>query len=127
MPTNFPGGITSMGMPVLPGVPPTTGAVYFVHSSGSNGNKGTSSDQPFATIDYAVSRCAANKGDQVIVMPGHTETTTAIGLDVAGVAVIGLGFGRNRPALTATTAATDLVNVSAASCAMTNIRLVGAA
>jgi hypothetical protein len=96
-------------------------------SVGSNGNSGTDPLQPFATVDYAVSQCTANKGDVVIVMPGHTETTTAVGLDVIGVTVIGLGFGRNRPALTATTDATDLVNVSAANCSLQNIRLVGAA
>lgn len=125
--TNYPNGLASFGMPVLPGIPPTTGNVFFVHSSGSNGNSGKTPGQPFATVDYAVSQCSASQGDLVIVMPGHAETTTAVGLDVAGVSVIGLGYGRNRPALTATTAASDLVSVSAANCSLQNVRLAGAA
>jgi hypothetical protein len=125
--TNFPNGLGSFGMPVLPGLPPTTGNVFFVHSSGSNGNSGKTPAQPFATVDYAVSQCTASQGDLVVVMPGHAETTTAVGLDVAGVTVFGLGFGRNRPALTATTDSSDLVSVSAANCSLQNVRLVGAA
>jgi len=129
--TNYPNGISSFGMPVLPGVPPTTGTVYFLcnatNAGGSDGNSGLTPQQPLATLAAAIAKCTASKGDQVIVMPGHAETTTAIPLNIAGVAVIGLGFGRNRPAFTATTAATDLINVSAANCSLMNVRLVGAA
>ncbi|GAG49594.1 unnamed protein product, partial [marine sediment metagenome] len=41
-------------------------------------------------------------GDQIIVMPGHTERLTAddtIAMDVQGVGVYGLGLGDNRPSL----------------------------
>ena len=69
----------------------------------------------------------ANNGDIIYVMPGHAETTTAIAANVAGVTVIGIGRGRARPTFTATTAASDLVDVSAASVCLKNIRLVGAA
>jgi hypothetical protein len=101
--------------------------VFYVHSTGSDGNDGLSWGKPFATLDYAIGKCTADKGDVILVMPGHAETTTAIAADVAGIRIIGLGQGRNKPALTATTAATDLINVSAASVTLRNLRLVGAA
>lgn len=88
---------------------------------------GESWDEPFATLDYAIGRCTASQGDVIIVRPGHAETTTAVALDVAGIRVFGLGRGRNKPTFTATTAATDLFNVTAANVSLSNLRLVGAA
>lgn len=107
----------------------TTGELFFVHSgTGTDGaGYGKNPDAPLATLDYAIGLCAANKGDRIYAMPGHAETTTAIALDVAGVQIFGLGTGRLRPALTATTAATDLLNVTAANCHIENVRFVGAA
>lgn len=102
--------------------------LYYVHSgSGSNAYDGKSWAKPFATLDYAIGKCTASVGDVILVRPGHAETTTAIAADVAGIRIIGLGSGRNRPALTATTASTDLINVSAANVQLRNLRLVGAA
>ena len=118
--TNYPNGISSFGMPLIGN---TTGAVWFVDDSGSNGNSGTDSDNPFADIDYAIGRCTANKGDVIIVMPGHTEdiaTTGGITLDVAGVKIIGLGSGGDRPAITFS--ATDSTfAITKASCTIRNI------
>lgn len=88
---------------------------------------GAHPDSPVATLDYAIGLCTASKGDTIILMEGHAEMTTAIALDVAGVRIIGLGYGANRPTLTATTAATDLVNVTAANCQIKGVRFVGAA
>ena len=67
----------------------------------------------FATIDAAVGECTANAGDVIFVAPGHTETidgASALDLDVAGVQVIGLGQGTNRPVLdyTATAGTVDM-------------------
>jgi len=103
--------------------------IFFVHSGTGVDvvGGGQNPDAPFATLDFAIGQCTAGKGDVIYVMPGHAETTTAIALDVAGVKIIGLGWGRMRPAFTATTAATDLLNASAANCWVENIRFVGAA
>lgn len=104
--------------------------IFFVHSGdGVNtaNRSGQSWNEPFASLDYAFSRCTADKGDVIVVRPGHSETTTAIGADVAGVRVIGLGTGRNRPVFTATTASSDLIDVTAANVQLKNLRLVGAA
>lgn len=125
--SNFPGGfangVTIRGVPLLTAYP---GKVFWVDSAaGSDGNKGTF-DRPFATIAYAIARCSAGKGDIVMVKAGHSEATTAaIAMSIAGVAVIGLGVGRSRPTITATFgAAGDTISVSAANCALYNVRIV---
>jgi hypothetical protein len=106
----------------------TTGNVFFVDSgSGSNSNNGKKPSTALATLDYAIGKCTATNGDIIYVLPGHAETTTAIAVDVAGITIIGIGRGRARPTFTATTAATDLIDVTADNVCIKNIRLVGAA
>ena len=78
----------------------------------------------FSTIDGAVSACTANAGDKVYVMPGHTETlsdATSLNLDVAGVSVIGLGAGNDRPTITLDTVTTATIPVSAANVTVENL------
>lgn len=106
-PHGFLSGVTVRGLPLLQVHP---GKVFWVNNSsvladgavaGSNGNRGDRL-HPFATIDYAVGMCTAGRGDIILVMPGHVENLTAsnvVTLDVAGVAVIGLGMGSLRPKL----------------------------
>lgn len=81
----------------------TTGNVFFVDDSGTDSvGRGRDSDDPFATLDYAISQCTADQGDTIYVMPGHAETVTGdggLGFDVAGVSVIGLGWGADRPTI----------------------------
>jgi hypothetical protein len=108
------------------------GNVYFVNSKATNtldandGEHGNSWDQPFATLDYAVGRCTANQGDVILVAPGHTETVNAaagLDLDVAGITIVGLGAGTNRPTVTiglAATAGCD-VDVNAANITVKNL------
>lgn len=127
----FKDGITIRGLPVSITHP---GKVFWVYNgtallpnqkAGSNGNDG-SFNAPFATVDYAVGRCTANRGDIIFVKPGHAETLAAadgIALDVAGVAIIGLGTGTLMPAFTLSATTSD-INISAANCAIKNIRLV---
>lgn len=108
----------------------TTGDVYYVNSATGadvGTRTGKNMDEPFDSLDYAIGRATASNGDIIVLMPGHAETTTAIALDVAGLCIVGYGFGRNRPTLTATTASTDLINVTGANCQLHNVRLVGAA
>lgn len=69
----------------------------------------------YSTVDEAIGACTANAGDTIYVLPGHTETVTSssIALDVAGVNVVCLGSGTNRPTFTYGAAAAT-VTVSAA-------------
>ena len=109
-----------------------TGNVYFVDSGAtgaSDSNDGLRPDRghALATLDGGINKCTASNGDFIIVMPGHAETTTAIAADTAGVTIIGVGHGADIPTLTATTGATNLLDISAASVWVENIKFVGAA
>lgn len=127
-PNGFANGITIRDIPLQILHP---GKVFFVNNSsvlapggvgGSNGNPGTL-QKPFSTLDYAIGKCTASRGDIVCLMPGHAEniaTAGAITCDVAGVAVVGLGAGTLRPKLSFTAAAATFV-VSAANCSFYNI------
>lgn len=103
----------------------TTGARFWVHSSGTDADSaGNSPDNPFASIDYAIGKTTANKNDVIYVMPGHAETLAAdasdIAADVAGISIMGLGNGENRPIITFThTGAT--VAISAANVTVKNL------
>lgn len=117
--TNFT-GLAVNGVPVMGGgggIPATTGNIFFVHSgTGNSAFDGKSAANPLATIDQAVNKCTASKGDLVVVMPGHAETiasATSLVVDVAGISIIGLGNGRNRPVLTFSATASK-IPVSAA-------------
>lgn len=124
-PNGFASGITIRGLPLLTMYP---GQVFWVDSNnGSNGNPGTFS-QPFSTIDYAVGKCTANRGDIIFAKPGHVETVSSAGaldLDVAGIAVVGLGTGSARCTIDFTTATTADVDVDAANISLVNILFTG--
>jgi hypothetical protein len=107
---------------------PTTGARFFVKDTTGvdAAGYGKSPDKPFATIDYAVGKCTASKGDTIYVMPFHAENLSvaaSLTLDVIGVNVVGLGRGRSRPQVSITGTA-GTVNVSAANCSIRNIDIV---
>lgn len=115
-PHGFGHGVTIRGVPI---VSTRTGNVFYVNSntgSDSGGANGTIT-QPFATMQYAKTRCTANNGDTVFAMPGHAETisnATTFTCTVADIAYIGLGTGSRRPTLTFDTATTANIPVSAA-------------
>jgi hypothetical protein len=85
-----------------------TGDVYWIGTTSSargiDGqdlpSHGSDPRKPFASLDYALSKCTANNDDAVVILAGHTETVTGAGgitLDVAGVSIIGLGRYDSRP------------------------------
>lgn len=131
-PNGFPQGVVIRGMPISVSHP---GNVYWVGNSASllKGEKGASDGvsnngsylQPYATIDYAVGQCKANRGDIIMVRPNHSEdiaSATSLVLDVAGVAVIGLGSGTDRPDLNFSATAGS-VEVDAANVTLHNLTL----
>lgn len=133
-PGGFANGLSVRGLPILQTQP---GRVVWVYNgtalqvgqkAGSNANKGTY-DAPFATIQYAKTQLVANRGDIIFVKPGHAEsiTTAAIlTLDKAGIAIIGLGAGSNRPTLTFGTNTTANIPITAANCCIQNFLFVSA-
>lgn len=115
-PHGFLNGVTIRGVPVQQLHP---GRVFWVNGSSVPGEGAVAGSDsgvgnythPFATIDYAVGRCTANRGDIIAVMPGHVETIIAantLDLDVAGIAVIGLGHGALQPRCDYTIAAGEV-------------------
>src|SRR5690349_16382706 len=68
------------------------GDIRYVHHASTAGTTGPgwAPENAYTTIDSAISACAANNNDLVIVLPGHAETivaASAIDLDIAGVTV----------------------------------------
>jgi len=136
MSSNYPGGFSN-GVTIreVPIDIPNPGKVFWVNNSsvladkgvgGSNGNDGTYR-RPFATIDYAIGKCTANRGDVIYVMPGHVETvstatagTAAVDIDVAGVSIIGLGRGSKQARFDFTLAA-GAVTVGASNVSIINM------
>lgn len=125
---SHPNGLEIAGVPlaVMPG-----GRVFYVHDNdttfphASNNNSGLSADKPLATIDAAVGKCTANRGDIIVVLPGHTESVTAnsVDFDVAGIKVIGLGKGSDVPTLDFAVA-TGTIAIGANNVTLENLRFV---
>ncbi len=109
----------------------STGNRFYVDSGSTTGGTtagfGQSPDRPFTTLDSAIANCAANNGDIIYVMPGHAETLIAdshVDIDVAGISVIGLGRGADRPTFTFTTDAGADFKLAAASTHIENLLFV---
>lgn len=127
----------------------TIGEQFFVNSTnGSDNNSGLLPSNALATIDAAIGKCTAGRGDVIWVAAGHSETlTTAIAADVAGITIIGQGDGLVRPEITvggaidgidvtaddvtienlyfneATASATSNINIGAARCTLRRIHM----
>lgn len=116
--TNFPGGVSSFGFPLVgSGNYVTSGKAWFVNSlTGlNNPGRGLSPDSPFATVEYATTKARSAKGDYIFVMPGHTETISATGAWVGtatGVSIVGLGNRSSRPIITFATATTAQISIA---------------
>lgn len=131
--TNYPGGLSSFGFPVFPGSDrPYTGNVFFVcNASGANGsdnNDGTRPDRPLATVAKAITLATASNDDVIYVLKGHAESIVAAGTiacSKAGVSIIGLGNGRQRPVFTWSTLTSATWTVSAANVTIKNCVFVG--
>tara|TARA_R100001530_G_C4292803_1_gene148464 strand:- start:57 stop:1010 length:954 start_codon:yes stop_codon:yes gene_type:complete len=128
-PNGWAGGVLVKDMPINSLHP---GKIFWVNNSGvlpgggiggSDGNPGTYL-KPFSTIDYAIGKCKANRGDIIAVAAGHAENLAsdgAIACDVAGVAIVGLGSGTKRPTLSFITSAAAAMTVSADNVTLHNI------
>lgn len=107
------------------------GNMWFVNSAAGTdaAGRGLSPEAPLATINYAVATAAvADNHDVVVVLPGHTETCTAAGsvtMSKAGVSVIGVGDGRQRPTVNYTTNAAASFDITAARCRVENLTFTG--
>jgi hypothetical protein len=103
------------------------GKVVFVDSNVA-ASDGFSPDTALATLDAAFDKVTANQGDVIYVMPKHAETLSgANGVlqDIAGVSVIGLGEGNQRPTFTYSTSAAATYGITAADSVVENLLFIG--
>lgn len=135
-PGGFENGVTIRGVPLTVLHP---GEVFWVNNSGvlakngrgaSNSNRGTYKE-PFLTIEGAMNsgRLVANRGDILMVMPGHSEDVTAaagITFDINGVAIVGLGTGSKQSQIKFSTIASADIDISAANVTFYNMRFTAA-
>lgn len=108
---------------------PVGNVIYVSSDTGNSAGPGWSPHNAFATIDQAFGACTAANNDYIVVLPGHTETLTAaagIDADVAGVTVVGMGSGTDRPQITMGTIATVDVDIDAANITFENLDFVAA-
>lgn len=136
--SNYPGGfLTGITVRNIPLVQTHPGKAFWVSNSttgllagqrgGSDNNRGDF-NSPFATLNYAITQCVANRGDIIFIKPGHAESiasATALLFNIAGVAIVGLGLGANRPTFTFTTANTAKIPVSANNISIQNCIFIG--
>lgn len=109
----------------IPGMP--TGNVFYVHANGTSTGPGFTPLTAYSTVNAAVAAATASNGDTIFILPGHTETITGAGgvaISKAGLTVIGLGVGRNRPTFTFTTANGASFDISAANCTVAGLNFV---
>ena len=116
------------------------GHTYFV--DGNSGNaandasvaQGDSWDAPFATINYAISRCSNNADDVILVAQDHTETisdtsatntsgttTDEFCVDKTGITIIGLGSNDRRPKISLTSATDACIDIRSPQCTLYNL------
>ncbi len=118
--------MTSDDVPVF--WPPRGQVFYVCSATGSATATGRSPVTPLTTIDAAINKCTASRGDVILVLPGHAETINTAGgidADVIGISIIGLGNGALRPTITLGSDETaTTVTVDAANIRIENLRFV---
>ncbi|MAE81623.1 MAG: hypothetical protein CMB80_02720 [Flammeovirgaceae bacterium] len=109
--------------------PDVAGDAYFVDATnGASTNNGSSWSDAMATCDQAIDKCTANQGDTIFIAPWHTESeataaTSITTMDTAGVSLIGLTQGNQRPTFTFT-ANDAYFSVTAANCRVSGIKII---
>lgn len=130
-PNGFVNGVTIREVPITQTNP---GKIFWVNNSGvllpdavdgvdQPGESNGTFNRPFRTLDFAIGQCTANRGDIIVIMPGYTKTitlATEIVMDVAGVAIVGMGSGSLRPTITFGAAAAN-IPITAANVSVTNV------
>ncbi len=132
--TNYSNGISSFGIPVFGTTAPftagpITGNVWFVNTSTGidtlSGGGGNSPSAPLKTLSYAITQATASNGDIIYILPGSTVTisdATSTAFNKAGITIVGLGYGNQRPLFNYTTANTATIPVTAQGITVQNVR-----
>lgn len=121
-------------------IPQTNGNVYWVAPaasyvvegrtySASDNNDGLSPERAVLTLDRAISIATANGGDVIVLLPGAHSWSASVALDVAGLTITGLPGGKGHPgykraSITTTATADEVINVTAANCEISHLRII---
>lgn len=141
--TNFPGGVSSFGIPMAGQGSlydmPSAEVIFVCNRAGVVNGDGTSRDRPKVSIADAVAGIVTTSGLTsgaafIYVLSGHAENvtgsnifsaslvnTTAVTIP-AGTRIVGEGLGTARPVLTFTAAASTIA-FAAANCSLENMIL----
>lgn len=104
-------------------LPPGARVVYLRSTATSNNDPPELVDvPPCTTLAQALLQCRAGYGDIILALPGHTENVTTTPTWVAGVKLIGVGHGSNRPTFR-WTATTSQWAIAAADVCISGLRL----
>lgn len=76
----------SMGNPLIR--PPAIGRVFFVRSTGDDGNNGVDPGTPFQTITYAISQCGDGNNDYIIVLDNTSANEASWPIRVVDKSII---------------------------------------
>lgn len=124
--TNFPGGISSMGIPTfgVGGLLPFTGRYIFVDATnGNDGNPGTAQN-PVATLTQALTLCGTGGKNDVVFLTGSITITSTLAWNLDKTHLIGLTApsANDRARIVAGgTVFTPMVNVTGQGCIFANI------
>lgn len=128
--TNFPNGIASFGIPVVPSGLPPGGNVFFLDPAhGSDSYDGKSPERAFATLATAYTALTANQNDILFYIAGSSSLTLSATLTWSknythfiGLAAPTHAAQRTRIfQLSTLTAASPLITVSASGCIFSNL------
>jgi len=110
------------------------GTVAYLGRGASDSNKGTTPQEPFATIDGtagAHASCVADRGDTIVMLPGTVTITAAIALDLADVTLTGYTVTgpniRNPSVVTCATDSVSMIEVDAANVNVENLTITNTA
>lgn len=122
--TNFPDGVTSFGIPLIPGIPvPFTGNYIWVNQGSSyptvSGGSGTI-ESPFNTLEAALAAAVSGNND-VIMMIGTVRVADTLAWSkdkthLVGISAPTMRGKRARITTTGTTLFTPMVNVTGEGC-----------
>lgn len=124
-------------------IPQTGGSVFWVAPSASyslggrlggvaysasDGNDGLDPRRALLTLGQAITNASANQGDVIVLLPGAHSWAASVAASKAGLTIMGLpggmgNFVRPKTSIT-TTAADEIINVTAADIEIANLRII---
>ena len=123
-------GVTTMIGPIVGLFAGASNKTFYVgstHPKAANVVGNGRAEAPFSTVVFAMTQCTASRGDVIVCLQGHVETSAtaaALAMSKIGVKVLGLGDGSLKPQFNFTGTAATLT-ITAASVTFENVLFTG--